>query len=132
MTVATPIKINWQGFAVGANERLVPRKGSSRWIKSDSYRAFLDSMAAEVMRQTSTLERPLPYPVDVALIVTLWCGRDTDSVVKPAIDALVRGGLLRNDNGNCVRSLTMLRYDHARGEQDSVNWIIEPAAVPAK
>jgi hypothetical protein len=88
----------WTGRPISENGRVVPGKHGGQWRGNSSYGAFVRSMTWELtaarMRQrwSTTGAR-----VSVLLAITCPTGMDHHNLIKPALDALQRAGIIEND-----------------------------------
>ncbi len=107
----------WQGKAVGVNKRLL--YGKSRMVPNKDYQAFKESIAWKFRK----LKGSFLGLVDVNLTVCLRKGMDTDSVIKPCLDALQLGGVVVNDGQ--VRNIHVIREYHKKGELDRIWFFVD-------
>jgi len=107
------MRVYWTGVAVGTNRRLI--KGRGRFIANPEYTAFKYSMAWEL----SLHKEVFTGPVSVRLTLELNKRMDTDSVIKPCLDALQEAGVVKNDKQ--VRIINVFRKDR-EGKEDKITF----------
>lgn len=88
-------------YPPSANHLRIPARG--RLISSPEYRAWQES-AEWIIRQAMTAVVRYPARVWITLQTTNT-RRDIDNAVKPTLDALVKAGILKDDNVGCVNRL---------------------------
>jgi len=108
----------WSGKAVGVNKRLLWNPRLKRNVPNPKYKAFKESMAWAIVPHKEVITGL----VDVKLSVSLWKMMDSDSVMKPCLDAIEASGLIKNDSQ--VKNITIEREYHKRGELDRIGFFI--------
>lgn len=82
--------------------------------KRPEYVRFVNSLAATFSKGKSFENRK----VDCVVTVYLPERQDSDSIIKPILDAMELGGLIKNDKN--VRDIQIVRGYHAHAETDCV------------
>ncbi|GAF67900.1 unnamed protein product, partial [marine sediment metagenome] len=95
------------------NDRLI--QGRGRFAADPNYKAFKISMAWELSLKMETFTGP----VSVRLTLELNKKMDTDSVIKPCLDALEEAGVVKNDKQ--VRIINVFRKDRT-GDLDEITF----------
>jgi Holliday junction resolvase RusA-like endonuclease len=85
-----------------------------RIVKSRLYAENVQDAAS--LFSIAAAENPIDYPVDMHLIVSIWKRIDTDACVKGIMDALEKGGVLKDDK--MVRDILITREYHSRDHHD--------------
>jgi len=104
------LMVKWEGRAIAANRRLAQGKG--RFYSEPRYQNFINSMAWLLKKKARG--QVLKGDVAVRLELVIPKQMDTDSLIKPCMDALQRSGVIVNDNQ--VRMVTGERIGVANGE----------------
>ena len=110
------MRVLWVGKAIGVNERLIPGR-QGRLVNNPKYKAFKISMAWELSLKLVTFSGP----VSVRLTLELNKKMDTDSVIKPCLDALEEAGVVKNDKQ--VRIINVFRKDR-EGDLDEITFTV--------
>lgn len=92
-------------------------RGKARIFEGSKYKR--DKQAAAVSFSAVRPGKPIDYPVDCTIVVSIWKVLDTDAPIKGIMDALELGGILKDDRQ--IRHLTVKRKYHKR---DTTDWCI--------
>jgi Holliday junction resolvase RusA-like endonuclease len=114
----------FKGKSVGVNRWHGARavKGKGFIYEKAEYKHFKEEIAALALEQRA---KTSGY-VDAQITIWRYKIADTDSVVKPILDAMEKAGLYKNDN--LVRNIIINRHYHKRGEPDMI--LIEFWEIP--
>lgn len=121
----------WSGKVVSVNRwtraRVVRRKNDGKYIATvyttHEYKDFVTSLSAALLADERV--RYGKQYVDVTITCYMWKMRDTDSIIKPVLDALEKAKIV--DNDRYVRDIAVHRYYNDRDELDQVEVEIIPA-----
>jgi Holliday junction resolvase RusA-like endonuclease len=91
--------------------------------KTNRYHRWIDGQLKSLIAQRA---RAIETPVAIRIAVPRHSRSDLDNKVKPAIDLLVKAGIIPDDGPKFVRSVTVT---FAEGEQMTVD-VTTCAAVP--
>lgn len=99
--VSFSMKIVQLPYPPSANHLRIPVRG--RLISSKEYRDWQEQAVWLIKRAMTPVEQ---YPITVWITLhTRNSRRDIDNAVKPTLDALVKAGILKDDNLACVNRL---------------------------
>lgn len=109
----------WEGKSVGTNKRKQISYKTKAVYTPKEYKLFIKDLSYAIMAKKETYQG---Y-VDVTLIFELWKRKDSDSIIKPILDAIEAAGIIPNDN--MVRNIYVYRAYHRRSEPDKIYIKIE-------
>ncbi len=100
MMTEYPSKFNFcfKGRLIGVNKWHIPIKIGRKisMTLSKEYRHFVNLLASEMI-----YPEPFEEAVDIKIDLYMPGTKDTDSPIKPIIDAIQKSGLIKNDNLVC-------------------------------
>lgn len=119
----------WKGLTVSVNKwtrsRVIKSKKTGKLIpmvySTKEYKDFIKGMAEAFLNSD---KHGTDY-VDVEITCTMWKMRDTDSIIKPVLDAIEQSGVLENDR--YVRDIRVKRLYNDRDDPDEVRVRVIPA-----
>jgi len=119
-------EFTYVGKLVGVNRwhgaRMVRRQDKLKpsLFENEDYRNFKTDFAY----QAAMAMKPIDRYLDATIYIWMWKVRDTDGVIKPILDALQQGGIIKDDK--FIRNITIIRGYHKKSEKDMVALFLSP------
>ena len=117
----------WQGRSVSVNKwtavRVIKKGGKhiAMVYKTTAYKKFIQSLADAILSNQIKAVPEGSY-IDILIGMSMWKMRDSDSAIKPILDAMELSGIVKNDR--YIRDLKIERWYHKRDEPDVIQIFI--------
>ena len=118
----------WQGRSVSVNKwtavRVISKGGKhiAMVYKTTAYKKFIESLA-NAMLSNDIKTVPSEAYIDIRIEMCLWKMRDSDSVIKPILDAIELAKIVKNDRQ--IKDIVIRRSYHKRDEPDTIRIAVD-------